>query len=316
MLTLVVLSRHPDHWKWHKFGMESQDVLIWGYIPGTAVLASIPLAQILNKLPSYFLTTELDPSKDGPMSRLAWDYRRKKRYFLQYCQEISTRFLRMPDERRLRDATAGAARLALAFLRPWFHKLVLDDFTAAVTTVCELACVIAQWPSQSWARDHPEARDLVRCIVHMVAEEVREARRLQALADAARMQDIVKGFENLALERKSYPSIPSESEMDDEQPASVTEENVEDIKERDLLSPRKHTSEASIQTEVEVQPSVPPRAAPAEPKSVPSESTESKYSIERIARTTSCFMTGFFFGSFITLCMLAPDRRELANWLS
>ena len=44
-------SRHQDHWKWYRYALEAQDVLIWGYVPGTAVLASIPLTQILSKLP-------------------------------------------------------------------------------------------------------------------------------------------------------------------------------------------------------------------------------------------------------------------------
>ena len=115
-----------DHWKWYRFALEAQDVLVWGYIPGTAVLASVPLSQMFTKLPSYFLLPDAPVSPDGkdtPLARLAWDYTRKKPSYRQFCQDMSDRFLRMPVDRRLRDTTAGAVRLALSHLRPWFHRL-------------------------------------------------------------------------------------------------------------------------------------------------------------------------------------------------
>ena len=186
--------------------MESQDVLVWGYVPGTAVLASIPLTQIITKLPSYFLTSDLDPSKEGPLSKLAWDYRRKKGGYQRYCQEMSTRFLRMPDERRLRDTTAGLGdRLASVgtFSGAAINGLVggqgrtLEDFrqlasclaaalesryralldTGLPPRLANLACEL----EAALARDRPEQRgwerqrpaDVLSAFV-MVADEVIE----------------------------------------------------------------------------------------------------------------------------------------------
>ncbi|OSD00431.1 hypothetical protein PYCCODRAFT_1479116 [Trametes coccinea BRFM310] len=191
-------DRHQDHWKWYRYALEAQDVLVYGYIPGTAVLASVPLVQLLSKLPTYMLHPDPSPLKDTPISRVAWDYERKKYSYKLFCQEMSDRFLRMPVDRRMRDTTVGAVRLALALLRPWFHKLASDDFTTATASTSELALGIARWPGLWWVREHPEVRDLVRCLVHIVGEEAREARRTQALADATRMQDIVGGLEHLA----------------------------------------------------------------------------------------------------------------------
>ena len=37
------------------------------------------------------------------------------------------------------------------------------------------------------------------------------------------------------------------------------------------------------------------------------------FSKDFYARTASTFLTGFFLGTFITLCMLSPQRREIAN---
>lgn len=51
---LIVRRQDKSYWKWYRFALESQDVLVFGAIPGDAIYASIPLAQILPKLPSYF----------------------------------------------------------------------------------------------------------------------------------------------------------------------------------------------------------------------------------------------------------------------
>ncbi|KAI0643790.1 hypothetical protein C8Q79DRAFT_1002375 [Trametes meyenii] len=203
-------DRHQDHWKWYRYALEAQDVLIYGYIPGTAVLSSVPLVQILAKLPSYMLNPEPSVLKDTPISRVAWDYERKKYSYKLFCQEMSDRFLRMPVERRMRDTSAGAVRLAIGLLRPWFHRLATDDFTTATATACELALGVARWPGLWWVREHPELRDLVRCLVHIVGEEAREARRTQALADATRMQDIVGGLEHFA---RSYHHVRSSAHL-------------------------------------------------------------------------------------------------------
>lgn len=57
---LIVRRQDKSYWKWYRFALESQDVLVFGAIPGDAIYASIPLAQILPKLPSYFFKE--DPS--------------------------------------------------------------------------------------------------------------------------------------------------------------------------------------------------------------------------------------------------------------
>ncbi|KAL5514542.1 hypothetical protein ACEPAG_1858 [Sanghuangporus baumii] len=54
----VLRSVEPEkqdkaYWKWYRFALESQDVLVFGAISGDAIYTSIPLTHILPKLPSY-----------------------------------------------------------------------------------------------------------------------------------------------------------------------------------------------------------------------------------------------------------------------
>ena len=40
---------------------------------------------------------------------------------------------------------------------------------------------------------------------------------------------------------------------------------------------------------------------------------EGESNMDYYARTASALLTGFFFGTFITLCVVSPHRREIAN---
>ena len=302
----------------------------------------------------------------------------------QFCQAMSDRFLRNPIDRRLRDTTAGSVRLAICFLRPYIHKRVSEDFAGSTAQVCELAYVIACWPGQWWAREHPEIRDLVKCIVHVVGEEMRESKKIQTSTDASRMHEIVGGLEQLAQayerrahERKIHPLLTPMRSPSSSVPASPTarSETLSDSStstlspmmsrsiqtEIYLSSPHKsaHKSEFSISeisssspssSALPTPPATPPRSTPnasiilatpatsttpeAKPENSPpiheedptSPVTEetpdlaklSERSVinEVLARTASCFMTGFFIGSFITLCIFSSHRRELAHHLT
>ncbi|KAJ6453423.1 hypothetical protein C8R47DRAFT_1229052 [Mycena vitilis] len=48
-------ERHENHWKWFHFAQASQLTLVYGGIPQTAVLTSVPIFHIVDKLPSYCL---------------------------------------------------------------------------------------------------------------------------------------------------------------------------------------------------------------------------------------------------------------------
>lgn len=291
-------------------------MLIWGYIPGTAVLASVPLSQMFTKLPSYFLVPDAPTSpangKDTTLARLAWDYTCKKPSYRQFCQDMSDRFLRMPVDRRLRDTTAGAVRLALCHLRPWFHRLALEDFTTATATACELAFVVARWSGQWWVREHPEIQGLIRCMVHIIGEEAREARRVQALADATRMQEIVGGLEQLAQRHQIRERM------------------------RRCLPPSKRSTPVDTKPALDIPtPSMPGGMGAAAPTATVPEPAVEKAAVlaaldiaeedgtepepeprtDGFAWSASYLLTGIFIGTFFTLCLLAPDRRALAHHL-
>ena len=132
-----------------------------------------------------------------PFDRLAWDYTERKPSYRQFCQDMSTRFLRMPDEHRLRDTTAGSVRLAIVFLRPWFHKMVHEDFALATSKLRELTFVVAQWPGQWWVRDHVEIWELIQVMANTVGEEIREKRKYESFEEVKTLQSIVDDLESL-----------------------------------------------------------------------------------------------------------------------
>ncbi|KAJ3567929.1 hypothetical protein NP233_g6043 [Leucocoprinus birnbaumii] len=144
-------QRNKDYWKWHRFSEESQSVLVHGAIPGTAVLASIPLLSILRHMPSYFFKSGFDThNTENPLIGVGWDYTDKKMTYRRFCRDMSNRFYSLNMEERLAGSTAGSLTLALAFLRPWFHRTVDVDCELAVKTLTNLASIIAQWPGQLW----------------------------------------------------------------------------------------------------------------------------------------------------------------------
>lgn len=183
--------RHHDYWKWYRYALESQDVLVYGAIPTPAVLASVPLLSLIDKLPSYFLRQDHGAKSLPPsLERLAWDTMERKPSFRQFCQDMSDQFLRLSAEHRLRDATGGSVRLAMAFLRPWFHRVVAKDFSRATDKACALAFMIAQWPAQWWSRDHLEMWTVIRSLVQAVAEEVREKQKVDTNKEVRRLQNV------------------------------------------------------------------------------------------------------------------------------
>lgn len=279
-------ERHPDHWKWYRFATEAQDVLVYGYVPGTAVLASIPILSILPKLPSYFLRPDSDEvpfDKHGVFDDLSWDVSAQYPSYQHFCQQMSEQFLRSSVDVRLRDTTAGAVRLAMCFLRPWFQKHALKDFHGCVDTVAELAYIMARWPGQWWVREHTEIWDLVQSMVHVIGEEVREAQRIHALGEVTRLQDVVSELQLLTDEYVSTHSRQGSmtiepSEIDDPQSALVP------------YNP-KEPAFPVLETEL---PDLSHTSAPS------------------TAETASCVLTSFLFGAFAALFLINSQRRELA----
>jgi hypothetical protein len=171
-------------------------VLVHESIPGTAVLASVPLLSLLEKLPSYFLRSEIPLGvKGGALAAVAWNYTERKSSYRQFCQDMSTRFLQLSPEARLQDITAGSLRLAISFLRPWFHQYVRDDFQTATVTLCALSFSIAQWPGQWWAQEHSEMWSLIQVMVLSLSEEVREKQRGQVSAEVSCLQGVITELE-------------------------------------------------------------------------------------------------------------------------
>lgn len=113
---------------------------------------------------------------------------------------MSNNFLQSSEDRRLEDTTAGSVRLAMAFLRPWFHRYVVDDFHTATVTLCALAFNIAQWPGQWWAQAHSELWNLIRAIVLSLAEEVRKAEGVHHSKEVVQLKGVVVELEN-AIEK-------------------------------------------------------------------------------------------------------------------
>lgn len=221
-------ERHLDYWKWYRFALESQDVLVHGSIPSSAVLASVPLLSIIDKLPSYFFRQDTIVDKRSSSSQfdiLSWDTMDRKPSFRQFCQDMSDQFLRLPTEHRLRDATGSSVRLAMSFLRPWFHSVVVDDFSEATETVRSLAFIIAQWPAQWWSREHLEIRDVIHSLVQSVGEEVREKQKGMAAEEVRRLQGMFSNLERV-VEDDEETEIGSSVDSTDDMVEAKVEESV------------------------------------------------------------------------------------------
>lgn len=242
-----------------------------GSIPSEAVLASIPLFPLLEKLPSYLLLPDTT-FKLSPFDRLAWKSGEKKPSFKDFCQEASERFLRMPAETRLRDATSSSVRLSLEFLRSWIQEISSKDMSTAVDKVAKLAMVIARWPGQWWVREHDEVPELLESMVQVVVEEIQAAQRAQKIVDTQKAQTIVEQLRRLSIE--------CENEI--------------------ILRKR-------LERQSRSSPSTP--ASPT-PETTPAPSGL-KTILDQNKAVASCWFTGFLFGTFVTLCLFSHHKREL-----
>jgi len=192
----------------------------------------------------------------------------------------------MPIDKRLRDTTTSAVRLSLSFLRPWLHRVSLDDVDAAQTTLTNLSIVVGRWPGQLWVRDHSEVAELCKSMVEIVLEEMHQSLKTQKAADAEKMQGIVNQIRRLSVECEKeisrrrlleavVPSLESSTLVDEDE-----------------------------QVEEKIETTVPRHPSPYEHWKA-----EQQALIGRV--TASTWFTGFVFGSFVTLCMLSHQRREL-----
>ncbi|KAJ7246115.1 hypothetical protein B0H12DRAFT_1126821 [Mycena haematopus] len=150
-------DQHKNHWKWYRFAQESQLVLVYGGIPQVAVLTSVPLLRILDKLPSYCLRPLSAEPPPNQLERLSPSFLLQQPSFRNLCIAESAAFLCASPDIRFRDSTTAAVRLALAFIGIWFHWMLQlhpprdNDsnifFDAAVTKLTEFARIIAAWPA-------------------------------------------------------------------------------------------------------------------------------------------------------------------------
>lgn len=276
-----------------------------GSIPGTAVFASIPILSIIDKLPSYLLRPDVSDAKEMPFANLAWDYTERKPSYRQLCQDMSTKFLRMPAELRLRDTTAGSVRLAAVFLRPWYHKAVQADFAQANSKLCELAFVIAQWPGQWWVRDHAEIWELTRLMVQTLGEEVREKQKADVAAEVKSLQSFVDDLEGLVQRYETQIAFKKR----ESRRMSWTPQMLYPMSFPKRIAHKRSDTETTL---VDIAPykfeekvTEPAKPAPAEPE--PTRSPRPHSMVE----TVSCVCTGLLFGAFITMCIMNSQRRTM-----
>lgn len=269
-----------------------------GSIPGTAVFASIPILSIIDRLPSYLLQSDVSDVEKLPFDKLGWDYTERKPSYRQFCQDISTKFLRMSAEHRLRDTTAGSVRLAIVFIHPWFHKMVQEDFTLAVSKLRELAFVIAQWPGQWWVRDHAETWELIQLMSQTLAEELREKQKYDVAEEVKTLQRCIDDLEGLVHQyERQVPSKTQENRF------SWSSKSLYPSIIPRRISHRRSDTDTTLVEMPEVK--VVDMAVESTPKYTPGPRPHS------MVETVSCVCTGLLFGAFITLCIMNSQRRTL-----
>jgi len=214
-------------------------------VPRQAVLSSIPLLHILRKLPSYFLRKDIQLIDGNPLDQVAWNYMSRKLGYHQFCREVSTLFLNRPEDVKLRDSTSGAVRLALSFLRPFFHNVIQDDFDIAISYLRSLAISISEWPADGWVKNYPEVRQIVDSMALALGEELREKYAMQHRAEITRLQLVIDGLEQGM--RTQEGQLPAFS-MDDVDVDSDGDFDVEfgDIDDPTLVSPDPETKESKL----------------------------------------------------------------------
>ncbi|KAF8911351.1 hypothetical protein CPB85DRAFT_1434890 [Mucidula mucida] len=356
-------ERSHDDERWYRISEESQSVLIYGYIPLSSVMSSIPLLSILDKLPSYFLHKELDPLKEQlpatlPFDHVAWDFANKKASFKHFCHDMVDRYFEDSAEVRLHSTIVESVRLAVAFLHPWFHEWAPKDLATAVAKVAELACLIAAWPDPE---DPAEMTGVISGMIALLADEVREKdtaaltddvlelagvidelegvvsaleERLEnqpeaevRSSDASRLSPLriaipppsppstsssssrassvspltPNSFDHLSMpglqERKRLTSLPFSSP-----PLSLTQyfANMSSSGKQTLSSP--HLPPPTPHSSVAVQATFESDAAPDSPPP-----TEPR---NRLSLTVSYALTGFFLGTFLTLCVASSTSQR------
>ncbi|KAG8216081.1 hypothetical protein J3R82DRAFT_8082 [Butyriboletus roseoflavus] len=341
--TLITGSGIDMHWNRRTF-------LCTELFPAPAILASVPLLSLIDKLPSYFLRQDRDPKSSPPsLDSLSWDTMERKPSFRQFCQDMSDQFLRLSAEHRLRDATGGSVRLAMAFLRPWFHRVVAKDFSGATNKACTLAFMIAQWPAQWWSRDHLEMWTVIRSLVQAVAEEVREKQKGEVNEEVRRLRDVVTDLERVVedYEEAEETDDPNEESVvlpptpplspPPSTPPSVIEclypmpvdpthaVSVPTPATQDVASvvPPVEGSDNSRPTTVIFSPTIIIHQQQQQEQCTPVGTHSDSPSPERgitkprktrshsLAGTASCIITGVLVGAFITLCIVNSQRRTL-----
>lgn len=243
----------------------------------------------------------------------------------------------MPAELRVRDTAAGSVRLAVAFLRPWFHQTVRDDFELAKTKLCELALVIAQWPGQWWARDHAEIWELTRLMVQTLSEEVREKQKYEVGEEVKTLQSFVDNLEGMVrMYQSQVAAKAAKSRASSQWPQkalypsflpkrishsrSDTETTLVDLPEPKVVHEPAVVHEPKVIHEPKVhEPKVQETKLPdikvvdlAAPEVVPATSAPNQaMRPHSMVETISCVCTGLLFGAFITLCIMNGQRRTL-----
>jgi hypothetical protein len=190
-------ERPSEYWDWYQFSLESQDVFIYGSVPKSAVLTSIPLRLLAGALPTYYFLSNIAPdsSSDLRLEGLMKDHAHHQATYSQFCRDISSRFQHMSDQEKLCESTTGAVHLALGFLRPWFAKVVIKDHDFASAVVNDLASAITQWPAKYWVTERPEIFDMIESISHLIGLEARREYRDGTMKELVHLQGVISGLE-------------------------------------------------------------------------------------------------------------------------
>ncbi|TDL27712.1 hypothetical protein BD410DRAFT_781588 [Rickenella mellea] len=344
-------QRDKEYWKWYRFALESQDVLVFRAIPGEAIFASIPLKNVLNKLPSYFLADPTsirlkdDPFDEHIIKRVGWDVNAKSSH-RQFCHTLSARFLRLSPDDRLRESTRGAVSLAVCLLHPWFRAKCHTDPRGAVELVTMLARAIARWPAAWWARQHPELPDMIDKLVDDARLDTVDGDRKQMVQEIQRLRsaNISPADDNrtttsqTTTSREDVFSSSDDSDLDSE--TEVDTEAEEESAPKCAIS-RSVSRLLEVQSEnrslVSLLPPISPvKSSGKEMVAEVSVQEEREERIDRIsdletlefmsmaetddewdmARLSSWALSTFLSGVLVALFVASSQRRDLANMLT
>ncbi|KZT38580.1 hypothetical protein SISSUDRAFT_1046718 [Sistotremastrum suecicum HHB10207 ss-3] len=204
-----------------RFSSIAHEVLVWGRIPASSIVATIDVEDLLPILPPRFRIVDLSRPPDIHSSPVPFDVNdvwSLRNTYPRMCREA------LAMESSLEDIAASSLSIARAILLPWLGTNLERDPYRTAKTLEVLALHIAQWPERSNSSSHVSHYDSVESKRLLSNAEQRDGYLAELLRDRGRtiLLDLKPNANraSIALSRYSDPFRDPDPESTVQSPAS------------------------------------------------------------------------------------------------